>query len=64
VAIDSISTAATVPITIAGGTAPTSLTPWVTSATDNLKSGAAVTVIAGTFTVTLAGKTVTTFVSK
>jgi glucuronoarabinoxylan endo-1,4-beta-xylanase len=64
VAIDSTSTAATVPVTIAGGTAPASLVPWVTSATDNLKSGAAVTVSGNTFTATLAGKTVTTFVGK
>jgi glucuronoarabinoxylan endo-1,4-beta-xylanase len=64
VAIDSTSTAATVPITISGGTAPATLTPWVTSASDNLKSKEAVTVSGGTFTATLAGKTVTTFVGK
>ena len=64
VAIDSTSAPATVPITIAGGTSPASLTPWVTSATDNLKSGVAVSVTGNTFVATLAGKTVTTFVGK
>jgi glucuronoarabinoxylan endo-1,4-beta-xylanase len=64
VAIDSTSASATIPITLAGGTAPASLTPWVTSATDNLVSKAAVSVSGNTFTATLAGKTVTTFVGK
>ncbi len=64
VAINRGSAAASVPITIAGGTAPASFTPWVTSATDNLKSKDAITVSDGIFTATLAGKTVTTFVSK
>ena len=62
VAINKGAESVTVPITIAGGTAPASLTPWVTSASDNLKSKAAVTVSGNTFTPTLAGKTVTTFV--
>jgi glucuronoarabinoxylan endo-1,4-beta-xylanase len=64
VAIDSSSTAASVPITIAGGTAPTAFTPWVTSATEDLKSGTAVTVTGGILTATLPAKTVTTFVGK
>jgi glucuronoarabinoxylan endo-1,4-beta-xylanase len=51
------------PITVAGGT-PASCTPTVTSASDNLKAGTAVTVSDGTFTATLASKTVTTFVCK
>jgi len=56
--------AATVPITIAGGTAPAMLTPWVTSAADNLVSKAAVAVTGGSFMATLDSKTVTTFVGK
>jgi len=55
----------TVPITISGGvTAPTSMTPNVTSSTDNLAAGTAVTVTGGTFNATLAATTVTTFVGK
>jgi O-glycosyl hydrolase len=53
-----------VPITIAGGTAPASCTPNVTSASDNLKAGTAVTVTGGTFTAAFANQTVTTFVCK
>jgi glucuronoarabinoxylan endo-1,4-beta-xylanase len=64
VAINKGSASATVPITIAGGTAPMSLTPWVTSSADNLVSKTAVAVTGGTFTATLASKTVTTFVGK
>ncbi|MBN1575607.1 MAG: hypothetical protein JW913_03590 [Chitinispirillaceae bacterium] len=56
--------AATVPITIAGGTAPASLTPWVTSASDNLKSKTAVAVSGGILTAELGSKSVTTFVGK
>jgi O-glycosyl hydrolase len=55
---------ASVPITIAGGTAPASLTPWITSASDNLVSKAAITVSGGTFTAELAGTAVTTFIEK
>ncbi len=62
VAINKGDAAADVPITIAGGTAPASMTPWVTSATDNLVSKDAVAVAAGTFTASLPGKSVTTFV--
>jgi O-glycosyl hydrolase len=40
------------------------MTPWVTSANDNLKSKDAVSVSNGAFTATLASKTVTTFVGK
>jgi len=63
VAINKGNAAAEVPITIAGGTAPTSMTPWVTSASDNLASKTAVTVTGGVFTASLAATTVTTFVS-
>jgi glucuronoarabinoxylan endo-1,4-beta-xylanase len=64
VAINKGSAAAEVPITIAGGTAPTSCTPTVTSANDNLKDGTAVSVAAGVLTASLASKTVTTYVCK
>jgi glucuronoarabinoxylan endo-1,4-beta-xylanase len=64
VAINKGTAAATVPISIAGGTAPASLTPWVTSASDNLASKTAVAVSGGAFTASLAAKTVTTFVGR
>jgi glucuronoarabinoxylan endo-1,4-beta-xylanase len=64
VAINKGSAAASVPIAISGGTAPTLLTPWLTSAADNLKSGSAIPVTSGSFTAALASKTVTTFVGK
>jgi O-glycosyl hydrolase len=55
---------AVVPITIAGGTAPASMTPNVTSANDNLKAGTAVPVTGGILMASLPSKTVTTFVGK
>jgi O-glycosyl hydrolase len=64
VAVDSISSPVTLPITIAGGNAPGSMTPWVTSAADNLKAKEAVAVGGTTFIAALAGKTVTTFVGR
>jgi O-glycosyl hydrolase len=64
VAINKGSASATVPIAIAGGTAPASLIPWVTSASANLVAQTAVTVTGGSFTATLASATVTTFVGK
>ncbi len=64
VAINKGTSAATVPITIAGGTAPSSCTPYVTSSSDNLKAGTAVSVTNATFSATLAGTSVTTFVCK
>jgi glucuronoarabinoxylan endo-1,4-beta-xylanase len=64
VAINKGTASATVPIAIAGGTAPASLTPWVTSSADNLVSKTAVAVSGGSFTATLASKTVTTFVGR
>ncbi len=64
VAINKGAAAATLPITISGGTAPASLTPNVTSATDNLKAGTAVPVTGGIFMAALPSKTVTTFVGK
>ena len=65
VAINNGSSSATVPITISGGTTtPASMTPTVTSLTDNLASGTAVTVTGGSFTASLASMTVTTFGGK
>ncbi len=64
VAINKGQSDATVPITIAGGTAPTAMTPWVTSAMDNLVSKADVAVTNGTFSATLGATTVTSFVGK
>lgn len=64
VAINKGAADATVPIAIAGGTAPGMFTPWVTSATDNLASKTAVAVAGGTFMAALPSKTVTTFVGK
>ena len=58
-------TAATIPITISGGTTtPATMTPNVTSATENLKAGTAVPVTGGVFMAALPSKTVTTFVGK
>jgi glucuronoarabinoxylan endo-1,4-beta-xylanase len=64
VAINKNTSAVSVPISIAGGTAPASLTPNVTSSSDNLKAGTAVTVSGGSFTAMLGATTVTTFVGK
>jgi glucuronoarabinoxylan endo-1,4-beta-xylanase len=64
VAINKGTASATVPISIAGGTAPASMTPIVTSSSENWASKTALPVSNGTFTATLAGTTVTTFVSK
>jgi glucuronoarabinoxylan endo-1,4-beta-xylanase len=64
VAINKNSSAVSVPITISGGTAPTSVTPWVTSSSDSLASKTAVAVSGGSFTASLAATTVTTFVSQ
>jgi len=63
VAINETNQAVEIPIAITGGTAPTSLTPWVTSAQDNLVSKAAVTVTDGVFTASLPATSVTSFVS-
>jgi glucuronoarabinoxylan endo-1,4-beta-xylanase len=64
VAINKNTSAVSLPITIAGGTAPATMTPWVTSSTDNLISKTAVAVSGGSFTAALAANTVTTFVGK
>jgi len=64
VAVNKGTAAVTVPITITGGTAPTMMTPTVTSASQNLVAGTPVAVTSGTFSAALAGTTVTTFVGK
>jgi glucuronoarabinoxylan endo-1,4-beta-xylanase len=64
VAINKGSANATVPITIAGGTAPASCTPNVTSSSLDLKAQTAVTVTGGVLSAALAGQTVTTYVCK
>jgi len=64
VAINETNQAVEIPIAIAGGTAPASLTPWVTSAQDNLVSKTAVTVTDGVFTASLPATSVTSFVSQ
>jgi glucuronoarabinoxylan endo-1,4-beta-xylanase len=64
VAINRGTASATVPISMTGGTAPATLTPWVTSASDDLASKTAIAVSGGSFMATLASKTVTTFVGK
>lgn len=63
VAINETSQAVEVPITISGGTAPTSMTPWVTSAQDNLVSKEPVAVADGVLTASLPAMSVTSFVS-
>jgi glucuronoarabinoxylan endo-1,4-beta-xylanase len=64
VAINKNASAVNVPISISGGTAPASLTPNVTSSSDNLAAKATVAVSGGSFTAALAATTVTTFVGK
>jgi glucuronoarabinoxylan endo-1,4-beta-xylanase len=64
VAINTGTSSVSVPISIAGGTAPSQVTPSVTSATDNLASKTVLPVQNSSFTATLDGKTVTTFVGK
>ena len=64
VAINKGDAATSFMINVSGGTAPATLTPWVTSATDNLASKSAVPVTDGAFTAELGAKTVTTYVGK
>lgn len=64
VAINKGSAKANVPITVVGGAAPAMLTPWVTSATEDLKSRTAIAVTGGSFSAALDSLTVTTFVGK
>jgi glucuronoarabinoxylan endo-1,4-beta-xylanase len=62
VAINRSSSSVDVPITIAGGTAPSSLTPHLTSANADLAPQSPVSVSNATFTAALPGTSVTTFV--
>lgn len=64
VAINEATAAAAIPITIAGGTAPSMLTPHVTSATDDLAAKPAVPVTGGVFMAALPAMSVTTFVGQ
>ena len=64
VAINNSTGSITVPISIAGGTAPASCTPNVTSSSANLTAGTAVAVSGGSFSAVLASATVTSFVCK
>ena len=64
VAINAGSANTVVPLTISGGTSPASLTPNVTSASEDLEAGTAVPVTGGVLMASLPGKTVTTFVGK
>jgi len=64
VAINAGTATAVVPLTISGGTAPASMTPNVTSATEDLEAGTAVPVTGGILMASLPSKTVTTFVGK
>jgi O-glycosyl hydrolase len=61
VAINTTSSAQSVPITITGGTAPTSMQPWITSSVDNLAGATALSLSSGQFTAPLGPKSVTTF---
>jgi len=64
VAINETTTAQSIPITIAGGTAPTSMTPYQTTATANWAAQTAVPVTGGIFSAALPAMSVTTFVSQ
>jgi glucuronoarabinoxylan endo-1,4-beta-xylanase len=62
VAINETTEAKTIPITIAGGTAPAMLTPYVTSVTDDIDAKAVVAVTGGKFDAALPAMSVTTYV--
>ena len=64
VAINSNTSDVTVPLFFKGASWPDTVTPWVTSATDNLTSGAPIALSGGNVSATLAAQTVTTFVGK
>jgi O-glycosyl hydrolase len=63
VAINETAQAVEVPITVSGGTAPTSMIPWVTSAQDDLVAKDAVTLAAGVLTASLPPMSITSFVA-
>lgn len=62
VAINANASAVSVPIGFAGGTAPTQVTPYVTSEADNLAAQTPISVSGSSFTAALGATTVTTFV--
>ncbi len=64
VAINSNTSAQSVSLSISGTTAPSQVTPWVTSASDNLASQTAIPLSGARFSTTLAAQTVTSFVGK
>jgi len=64
VAINKGDSAVILPISISGGGPPAFVTPWVTSATEDLIARAPLPVSAASFTATLDSHTVTTFVGK
>jgi len=63
VAINSNNSATPLSLYLSGG-APCSMTPWVTSASDNLASKSAITVTNARFSATLDAQSVTSFVGK
>jgi glucuronoarabinoxylan endo-1,4-beta-xylanase len=64
VAINQGTTPVDIDLVFSGGAAPASLTPWVTSADDNLSAKTAVSPAGGSFVVALPELSVTTFVGK
>jgi len=64
VAINETTTAQSIPITIAGGTAPASMVPYQTTAMANWAAQTAVPITGGIFTAALPAMSVTTFVSQ
>jgi len=64
VVINAASAGVELPITIAGGSVPGSMTPWVTSGSDDLVQKDAVAVSGATFDALLAAESVTTFVGR
>jgi glucuronoarabinoxylan endo-1,4-beta-xylanase len=64
VAINTNSTATPLPLAIAGTPAPTQLTPWVTAANDDLAQHTAISLSAGSASISLAAESVTTLVGK
>ena len=64
VAINKGDSTATFPISLSGGAPPAVVTPWVTSATEDLIARAPLPVSAASFVATLDSQTVTTFVGQ
>jgi glucuronoarabinoxylan endo-1,4-beta-xylanase len=64
VALNSGSSAVNVSFFVSGSCWPTTVTPYVTSASSNLAAGTAITVSGGRFSGSLAGQSITTFVGK